>query len=1241
MSNNTNNKHFDVFLFNRDISAIWLLNHKLGMPPPTAVGYDDKNGLLYFGGSGSYLSAWKYNPHVNTDKQTLLSKRIVNKSIGIRSSMVQQLELFDYENMILNSVKSNQSLSSESNLDSNDDENIHLLVLFLSNGMLSIIHPTTLVTIFEIGSSYTFFGTTNSQSPITSVDLFAVRPFETLDVRNKIKQKTRASRKNSNSNYDFISNNLDTTLLRNSLDKNTLQDTNSMNDKDSLIFLVTGHKRAIWFHAVKDWTLEGVHKIEPVLSLSLPESPKSLYWLDFNSVIVGTKNSIYLVNTNGQYRTIYLHPLSGFMGKLKDTKIGVLATPIAPSKNILNPSTRFIITKENITYLTKFKYSKDSNYNKFGKELTLLGKSKQLKINSSESIYSRRSQKSTIFSNQDQALNVDPSTKIDWKFPPTDVIHAPPFIIGVFTDAFSNVNSINRPCSIEIRSEYDGKLLQSINVPHLTGFNQLGYYSNRSFYINSNPQLKHDLSFLEKGFLVVGKNGIHIMLSSNMDDIVNQLCESHWYMTASNIVRTLPLDKELKRERVLNIQLSYAEFIFKVLHKYHLAMDVYLRYHAHPSTVLSLYPEFQNNEFFNKVENSLKNENIDISLTLDTKIEVNKFKKNTELVDEDSPCGEHSVDERNVSNSSLYTNNSNLVKSSKEAILVLMKYLCAERLAINELRQDNLLSNNMDNYHNNSDRNFDVNSEISSVSGNTSFIHKKNSTIGSIFTVKTNGLGYTNFNKSKLRNIVELNELSTIIDTALLKVYLIVRPALIKPLLRVENYCDVSECSKLLRDRDMIEELALLYKSNGQHETALGLLIDKWEDCNSNLNLKLKYKENIIIYLSSLDFESNVDLIFKYTKILMDIESKLKSFMDKKFKFFKNYFEKLSFVEIFTRNYQSLVIPTEIKIIEFLFNIKPTYAIIYCEYLFNEKLVNDIAIRNNYVIIYSKYLLSNHKSFDSTLSTINVLNSINMDEEETNYNENNDFGLDTIKRRKLYLKYIKEKEIDTVSLLNHIELYTSENKIEKNIFYRNLISTIYAKLKKYKESLDIYINDLDFGGANDFCESIYETKDKELSKIFDILFINYINHLSKLEKEIESFNSYKVSNNNNSKENLEILLNNKKRFLDIICGYIVKYMAQLTSSFVIKSLPEYFPMNLLVDYLTMNMGLLMETKNELIIKYSLLESRKLLLSYKKVDLESKYYIANEQSICGNCYKPLNNANFSVTPQGTFLHRYCT
>ncbi|OCH95424.1 hypothetical protein OBBRIDRAFT_816580 [Obba rivulosa] len=107
----------------------------------------------------------------------------------------------------------------------------------------------------------------------------------------------------------------------------------------------------------------------------------------------------------------------------------------------------------------------------------------------------------------------------------------------------------------------------------------------------------------------------------------------------------------------------------------------------------------------------------------------------------------------------------------------------------------------------------------------------------------------------------ELVRFAQIVDTALFKSYLLVKPSLLGPLCRIGNWCEVEEVEEVLRSREKYSELIFLYNGKKMHAKALDLLrqlSEKETDKRDKLTPS-------VTYLQRLGPE-HLDLIFEYSR---------------------------------------------------------------------------------------------------------------------------------------------------------------------------------------------------------------------------------------------------------------------------------------------------------------------------------------------------------------------------------------
>ncbi|EIN04044.1 hypothetical protein PUNSTDRAFT_93504 [Punctularia strigosozonata HHB-11173 SS5] len=94
----------------------------------------------------------------------------------------------------------------------------------------------------------------------------------------------------------------------------------------------------------------------------------------------------------------------------------------------------------------------------------------------------------------------------------------------------------------------------------------------------------------------------------------------------------------------------------------------------------------------------------------------------------------------------------------------------------------------------------------------------------------------------------QLVRYAQIVDTALFKSYLIVRPGLIGALCRVENWCEVTEVEEVLRSRQKYAELIDLYHGKKMHDKALDLLrslSEQEDDVRDKLQPSITYLQRL------------------------------------------------------------------------------------------------------------------------------------------------------------------------------------------------------------------------------------------------------------------------------------------------------------------------------------------------------------------------------------------------------------
>ncbi|VDB94289.1 unnamed protein product [Peniophora sp. CBMAI 1063] len=190
---------------------------------------------------------------------------------------------------------------------------------------------------------------------------------------------------------------------------------------------------------------------------------------------------------------------------------------------------------------------------------------------------------------------------------------------------------------------------------------------------------------------------------------------------------------------------------------------------------------------------------------------------------------------------------------------------------------------------------------------------------------------------SPLRSLTpeQLVRCAQVVDTALFKTYLIVRPGLVSALCRRENWCEVSEMEEMLKERAKFSELIYLYNGKKMHSQALDLL-QKLSDDEVGMEDKLRPS---ISYLQRLGPEY-LDQIFAHSRWVLEQDADLG-------------------FEIFTS--EEVALPKQ-QVASFLESINPKLCARFLEFLISERAEVDADYHDRLASLYLKMTIQAKKS---------------------------------------------------------------------------------------------------------------------------------------------------------------------------------------------------------------------------------------------------------------------------------------
>ncbi|KAH7913588.1 hypothetical protein BJ138DRAFT_1177962 [Hygrophoropsis aurantiaca] len=257
----------------------------------------------------------------------------------------------------------------------------------------------------------------------------------------------------------------------------------------------------------------------------------------------------------------------------------------------------------------------------------------------------------------------------------------------------------------------------------------------------------------------------------------------------------------------------------------------------------------------------------------------------------------------------------------------------------------------------------------------------------------------------------QLIRFAQIVDTALFKSYLIIRPALVGPLCRVANWCEVSEVEEELRTREKFAELIYLYNGKKMHAKALALLRQQ-SDKETDVEDKLRPS---ISYLQKLGPEY-LDQIFESSRWIFK-EDRNKAF------------------EIFTSDDVEL---PRASVTDYLEKFDPEMSIRYLEYIIEEKEEHSSTFHDRLAELYLKMTLTARKRKDDKTRTATYSKLLHFIDKTEYYSPDRLYGL-----------------------------LSSEDLFEAR-------AILLGRMGRHEHALELYVYKLqDYLKAEEYCKRIY------------------------------------------------------------------------------------------------------------------------------------------------------------------------
>ncbi|KAI8096965.1 vacuolar sorting protein 39 domain 2-domain-containing protein [Halteromyces radiatus] len=563
---------------------------------------------------------------------------------------------------------------------------------------------------------------------------------------------------------------------------------------------------------------------------------------------------------------------------------------------------------------------------------------------------------------------------IEWSGTPEQMGYSYPYVIAIL------------PKHVEVRNIQSLALVQQIDI--------------------SNAK------FLNQGKLVYVATGSQIwrLTPYSFSSQIDQLVEKHAYEEAVSLLEQIDaVLVENKEEKLRMIRMARAHDLF--LHgEYDTALELFQELDTPAEDVIELYPSMISGQLAKDKENRQDDDDNDSLLALTTsRKNGNNDDHQHEQLRPDSRTSNYSKTNTVLSNNSS-SKLSGIIQSYHahqqkelvpltgihlhEAITYLIRFLTDKRQRLSK--------------------------QLAALHGN------------GILCPPTSGS--TTLSSSSVTSgttLQHLTEQATLVDTTLLKSYMLTNDALVGPLLRVQNHCDVKECETILMDKKKYKELVDLYNCKGLHSNALDLLSKLGQQTDGPLRGVLP----TIRYLQRLGLD-HFDLVLQYSRWVL--ESDPIHGMD-------IFIDDLAEVESFPRD----------RVLHHLASISDNLTIQYLEYIMDDLHDQTPDFHNRLAIAYLDKIKADQVSED----------------EKTR---------------------IRTKLLQFLADSTHYRAEKILSRLPLDDLYEER-AVLLSRIGQHDQALDIYVYKLkNYAMAEEYCTKIYRENAEKGSKMYLTLLRVYL-----------------------------------------------------------------------------------------------------------------------------------------------------
>lgn len=462
----------------------------------------------------------------------------------------------------------------------------------------------------------------------------------------------------------------------------------------------------------------------------------------------------------------------------------------------------------------------------------------------------------------------------------------------------------------------------------------------------------------------------------------------------------------------------------------------------------------------------------------------------------------------------------------------------------------------------------------------------------------------------------ELIAVAQTVDTALFKTFLLTKPALIGPLCRIENWCEVEQVEELLKERKKFSELIALYGGKEMHSKALGLLkqfADDEEDVEEKMRPTIQYLQNL-----GPEF---IDVILEASHWLLEVDSELG-------------------MEVFTADTGKVGSWPRLRIVDDLNRFDKALCAVYLEFIIENVGEADPELHDKLIRLYLRRAAQLREQLQSGASG-----------QDRNDNDDaaDDGGRATLQteRDQLMQKLLTFLRTSTQYRPEQILVRLPADDDDRDMLEARAL--LLGRMGQHEGALSIYVRKLqDPTRAEEYCRDVWRFRAASKPTFTS----GQDQPQQALGRRSNHQQSLLVDHEQKQLADQEVFLTLLRIYLeppstalpqlDAALGLIERHAARIDLRSALDLLPPSVSLSQIAGFVNVNLRDLTRKQHEAKVIREIRTNRNWQVEETLCKLQARRVKVGESRTCPKCHKRLGNSVVAVNPvSGAVLHYFCS